>query len=94
MMWHAGDAARGEELREEALALFRALGDAGQVAETLWALGISAQYRGDQARATELYEESLALRQSRGDERGAAQVLSTLGQVALHRRDLTPARKS
>ena len=49
MAWHASDAARGRALREEALDLFRALGDTGQVAETLWALGIGAQSRGDHA---------------------------------------------
>ncbi len=34
-------------LTQEALVLFRALGDTGQIAERLWSLGIAALHRRD-----------------------------------------------
>jgi tetratricopeptide (TPR) repeat protein len=94
-MWHAtnaGDPARVEALGEEALALFRTLSDSGRTAETLFVLGVAAQFQGRHDRATALHEEGLALCRGRGDERGALEQLTALAQIALQRGDYERAR--
>ena len=55
---------------EEALALWRLLGDTGSIATTLYALGRVAHRTGDPASARALTEESLALRRELGDRWG------------------------
>lgn len=92
LAWQSGAFARAEELSEEALALFRALGADGQTAEVLWGLGRVAQALGRYEHATALHEEALALRRARGDERGAAESLAQLGHIALNLDDLPRAR--
>ena len=52
---------RARLLSEEALALFRAVGDLGHTAPILDSLGTIARRQGDPARALELHEQALAL---------------------------------
>ena len=74
------DRARGR--LEEALALYRDLGDDQGIASASQTLGSIARERGDYARSEALHEESLALWGRLGDEAGEAQSLNYLGYVA------------
>jgi predicted ATPase/DNA-binding CsgD family transcriptional regulator len=67
---------------EEALVLYRGLGDGEGVASALQALGSIARERADYARAEELHGESLALWRGLGDGVGEARSLNYLGFVA------------
>jgi tetratricopeptide (TPR) repeat protein len=79
-----GDSERAATLHEEALALWRTLGDRLGCARSLENLGIIEQHdRGNPERARELHEEALSLYQASGDDRGIASALANLGDVAL-----------
>ena len=82
-----GDLARAAELFEEALALYRALGDVGGIADVLVELGQVARAQGDHDRAAALSEEGLRLGRASGDSRVVAIALGTLGRVDSHRGD-------
>lgn len=71
------------ELSEQALAIFRALGDTHGTALTLNALGLTQARAGDEAGALDSYETAVALLTGLGDSHGAGRVLANLG--ALHR---------
>lgn len=70
---------------EEALPLWRALGDQAGVARCLNVLGGCAVLLGDLDLAAGRLEEALALRRELGDEPGIASVLQNLGAVAMSR---------
>jgi predicted ATPase/DNA-binding XRE family transcriptional regulator len=80
-----GDLARAAELFEEALALYRELGDEAGVAAVLVELGQVVRTQGDHDRAAELSEESLELGRRLGALEIAAIALGTLGRVESHR---------
>ena len=80
-----GDLARAAELFEEALALYRELGDDSGVAGVLVELGQVVRAQGDHDRAAALSEESLELNRGLGDPRISAIALGTLGRVESHR---------
>ncbi|CAA9429872.1 hypothetical protein AVDCRST_MAG82-2030 [uncultured Rubrobacteraceae bacterium] len=79
-----GELARAAELFEEALALYRELGDDSGAADVLAELGQVARAQGDHDRAAALSEEGLNLGRRLGDSRVAAIALSTLGRVERH----------
>jgi predicted ATPase len=83
-----GDLARAAELFEEALALYRELGDDGGIAAVLVELGQVVRSQGDHDRAAALSEKGLDLGRSLGDTKVAAIALGTLGRVE-HRRGHT-----
>ncbi len=70
-------------LLEQALSLYREIGNAQGIAMCLNNLGNIALDGGDYERATALYEESLTLKRSLGDIWGTAVSLSNLGEVAI-----------
>jgi predicted ATPase/DNA-binding SARP family transcriptional activator len=74
------DRARGR--LEEALDLYRDLGDDRGVASAAQMLGSIARERGDYAHSEALHEESLTLWRELGDEAGEARSLNYLGYVA------------
>lgn len=76
-----GNHGQAVALSEEALALYRALGNVQGAAATLDSLGRAAAEQGDYGRATELHQESLSLRRASGDKRGVAISLGHLGGV-------------
>ena len=71
------------ELSEQALAIFRTLGDSRGKALTLNGLGLTQARAGDEAGALDSYETAVALLTELGDSHGAGRVLANLG--ALHR---------
>ena len=68
MLILSGDKARAQVLFEQALALFRQLGDKLGIAIAAGYLGHLAALRGDYAEASKLLTESLALHQELGNE--------------------------
>ncbi len=79
---YQGDYTAAQMQFEEALALFRELGDQRGIAAALNNLGIAAYYQSDYRTARRLFEESLALRRETGDKQGIASSLSSLGAAA------------
>jgi tetratricopeptide (TPR) repeat protein len=71
------------ELSEQALAIFRELGDTHGAALTLNGLGLTQARAGDEAGALDSYETAVTLLTELGDSHGAGRVLANLG--ALHR---------
>jgi predicted ATPase/transcriptional regulator with XRE-family HTH domain len=76
------DYARVIVLGEEALRLYRSLGDNKGVASGLNILALVSRILGDVPRATALHEESLALARELGDLNGMARAMGNLGVVA------------
>ncbi len=74
-----GDFAHAEGLLDEALALYRALGDERGVARALFGQGELAFVAGDPAHAVACREEALALSRRTGDRWGVAMALYNLG---------------
>ena len=71
------------ELSEQALTIFRGLGDTHGTALTLNGLGLTQARIGDEAGALDSYETAVSLLNELGDSHGAGRVLANLG--ALHR---------
>jgi predicted ATPase/class 3 adenylate cyclase len=77
-----GDPAAGIAALDEAVAVWRELGDPDELASALDSLGWPLVYDADDnARALEAFEESLALRRELGDETGATRALVGVAQV-------------
>jgi predicted ATPase len=80
-IFFTGDYERAAALTEEALGLFRQLGDKKRVASLLDRLAAPVAHLGDHAKAKALADESLALFREMGDRAGS---LYPLSKVALH----------
>lgn len=78
-----GDYATARTAGEEALALFRELGQAYGIAQALNYLGDVARLQGDFAAATTWYEESLVLLRELARKRSIPAVLHNMGYVLL-----------
>jgi predicted ATPase/class 3 adenylate cyclase len=79
--WQPKDEQERAQACEEALALFRAVGDRSGIAATLTEQGVSAVLLGDYAQAVQHYEASLALYRELGDRHGIATTLHSLGDI-------------
>jgi ATP/maltotriose-dependent transcriptional regulator MalT len=77
-----GDIDRGEELCEESLALYQALGDRVGIALSLQRLAVVAWERNNSMEAHSLTEEALTLWRAVGDKEHVAWVLSWLAYMA------------
>jgi predicted ATPase/DNA-binding SARP family transcriptional activator len=86
-----GDSARARELLEEALGLFRELGDADQTARCIGLLGNVAVGEGDLDAAEKAFEEAAAIARETGNEFRLASNLSNLGTIASFRDDAPTA---
>ena len=85
MAFRQGHRGRAAAWHEEALALFRALGDRHGIVTSLTNLGCVALSRGDHARAEALLEEGLLLARDIGARDELAGILETLAWVAAAR---------
>ncbi len=79
MAWSQGNFQQAMRWHQQALALYREVGDKQGIAFALNNLGTQAQYQGDYERARAFLEESLALYRELGDQWGIALVLCNLG---------------
>jgi non-specific serine/threonine protein kinase len=86
-----GDFDVAEASMEEALALWRGLGDRWGEARTLFVFGGLAEYRGDDARAIARYEESLERYRELGATTWCGRLLENLGDAAYRRGDVGQA---
>jgi tetratricopeptide (TPR) repeat protein len=84
---------RARALLQEALALFRELGDDGRVARTLWGLGNASFFEKDYAAAKPALEEARAISRRLDDRFHLAWSTHTLGLVADNTEDIPAARK-
>jgi tetratricopeptide (TPR) repeat protein len=89
----AGDDAGAEQLYQQSLRLFEALGDASGRAVLLHRLGIQAMRRGELAHARKLVDESQTIHDRNGDRWGQAQTTGTLGAIARDAGNLSRAHE-
>ena len=87
MLIASGDPARAQVLFEQALALFRRLGDKLGIAISSGSLGHLAALNRDYARARELLTEGLTLHQELGNSVSVALLYNFLGQIPLSQGD-------
>jgi predicted ATPase/class 3 adenylate cyclase len=86
------DVGRATELREDALALFRELGDQRGVAESLWAVGGNARVMlTEPAKARRLLQEAVPVLDALGDRYGKAWALNSMAMLAAVEGDLDTA---
>jgi predicted ATPase len=77
-----GDTQRARELWEEALPVFRELGDVNEAGKCIGSLGNVALSEGELERAVELYEEAAELSRQAGNSLRVAVILANLGMLA------------
>jgi predicted ATPase/DNA-binding SARP family transcriptional activator len=82
-----GDLARARVVTEEALALFRELGDENEIGRCIGTLGNIAVGERDLDRAIELYEQASSLASEAGNKSRLAVILANLGSIAGQRDD-------
>jgi predicted ATPase len=90
---HQHDPELALRYEEEALTLFRKVGDQSQVARCLNNLGEIPRSQGDYAAAARYYQESLEVRRQAGDRWGSAITLGNLGEVAAAQKDYAAAAR-
>jgi tetratricopeptide (TPR) repeat protein len=86
------DYGRAKALQEEALALFRSLGDKREISSSLNYLGLQALDQGDAEAASVFFEEALALRRELKDTQAIALLIHNIGLVAREQSDFGRAR--
>src|SRR5215213_3938296 len=86
---YQGDFAQAGAPLDEALVLWRRLGDRAGEAHLLHMLGALAEYRGDDEQATPHYEAALALFRELGATREVGSMLENLADAAFRRGELT-----
>jgi tetratricopeptide (TPR) repeat protein len=84
---------QARQLLEEALALFRELGDDGRVARTLWGLGNASFFDKDYATAKPALEEARAISRRLDDRFHLAWSTHTLGLVVYNTDDIAAAHE-
>jgi predicted ATPase/DNA-binding CsgD family transcriptional regulator/Tfp pilus assembly protein PilF len=92
LAWAQGNYQQAMRWHQQALALYREVGDKQGIAFALNNLGCVAQYQGDFERARVFLEESLALYRELGDQWGIVLVLCNLGLGEAWQGDYEQAR--
>jgi class 3 adenylate cyclase/tetratricopeptide (TPR) repeat protein len=91
--WHQGLYGETRQHYEEALQIYREIGDLPGESTTLNNLGSGAATQGDFRRAREYFEQSLIIHRETGDRRGEGRVLNNLGMVSAEQCDYPGARR-
>jgi predicted ATPase/class 3 adenylate cyclase len=92
LAWWQGDFTQARLIAEEALAIFREIGDKRGVAMSLYGLGVNATTQGDYSTARGLYEESLEVYRELEYKHGIGRVLCSQGALARCQGEYTIAR--
>jgi predicted ATPase/predicted negative regulator of RcsB-dependent stress response len=92
LIYNIGEYDIAHALHEEALAIWRELGDRRAVAGSLNNLGLILRNKGEYARARALFEEALSINLDVGNRDWQAINLNNLGTVAHQQHDLSAAR--
>jgi predicted ATPase/tRNA A-37 threonylcarbamoyl transferase component Bud32/Tfp pilus assembly protein PilF len=87
-----GDFEKALALGQESLSIWKDVGDASGLAQTLNNLGAVTQELGDYAKSRQYHEKSLAFRRQIGDRRAIAVSLHNLGELCLRQGDYAQAR--
>lgn len=91
LMYWQGEWEGTLEPYQEALTLFREVGDDDDVAEALYNLGFPLMYAGELDRAEEYFNESLRLSESRGRKIGVGRAYWGMGEIAVFRQQWADA---
>jgi len=81
---YQGKYTTAREYADEALSIFRELGDRRSMARAFNELGLVALYQGRYAAARQFLEQNLAINREAGEEWSVANALNNLGLVACH----------
>jgi predicted ATPase/DNA-binding XRE family transcriptional regulator len=87
LAFHEGDNTRAIAFWEQALALWRRLGDSVQIANALGSIGVASRNLGDLDRSRAVVEEALKLYRAAGVASGIASALLALGDIAFDQGD-------
>lgn len=86
------DYRHAENYYEQALDLWRELGESKNVSEILCQMGILMMEQGEYGRSQDLHEESLSIREQMGDQDGVIAIRECLGVVLMRQGELARAR--
>ncbi|WP_457337649.1 ATP-binding protein [Rhizobacter sp. P5_C2] len=89
---HQGDYAEANRLNEEALAIFRRVGDRKGISQVLNNMATDAFNLGNYTAARLMLDESMTIRTELDDQHGVSLVLSNLGIIALDLENFEEAR--
>ncbi len=92
-LYQLGNLSQARSLLGDNLAVFRAAGNAKEIASALNTLGNLENVRGNYEAAQRTYEECLKYFKDAGDKKGILGIYNNLGVVAYRRRQLDVARK-
>jgi predicted ATPase/class 3 adenylate cyclase len=92
MAWHLGDYSQAALFHQEALALYRELGDQSGMAFALNNIGAQAHDQGDFEQAAVYYAEGLDLARASGHQQTVVYILHNLGEIAQYQHDYPRAR--
>jgi predicted ATPase/DNA-binding winged helix-turn-helix (wHTH) protein len=92
LAYYQGDYSAAKALRQEALAIWKELGNREGIAQSVAGLGTIAQSQGDYPAARALFKEGLTIRRELGDRHGIVTSLISLGYSASDEGDYPAAR--
>jgi tetratricopeptide (TPR) repeat protein len=82
--WHQGDYEQATIFHEQALALYKELGDEGNAAFALLCVGVQHLEQSEHEHAKPFFEEALTISRELGDKRNIGYALHNLAEVARH----------
>ncbi len=91
--WHLGDSSGAEMHYEQALTIYREIGNQWGEAKVANGLGVLAWSRGDPDEASECFERSLRIYHEIGHRRGLVQAFGNLADMVMYRGDYSGAQR-